>query len=65
MNSQSSFEKIFETAVGQTPDLDKTFLEQGGDSFSAILLSEQLEKEASLDVSPEMILSDAPLKEFL
>ncbi|MCZ9307949.1 acyl carrier protein [Corynebacterium curieae] len=65
MNSQSSFEKIFETVVGQTPDLDKTFLEQGGDSFSAILLSEQLEKEASLDVSPEMILSDAPLKEFL
>uniref|UniRef100_UPI00135A75DD phosphopantetheine-binding protein n=1 Tax=Corynebacterium casei TaxID=160386 RepID=UPI00135A75DD len=58
-------ETLLEDSLNKKPNVENTFLEEGGDSFSALLLSEQLSKETSVEVTPEDLLSDKSLRSIL
>lgn len=56
---------IVKEVLGHKPDLENSFVEEGGDSFSAIVLMERLEGKLERTITLEALLSDEPIRSVL
>lgn len=64
MNGNKAVELLTEL-LGKKPNLDKSFIQEGGDSFSALLLTERLAEEGNIQVEIDRLLSHEPLRGVL
>lgn len=56
---------VVKEVLGREPDLGNSFVEEGGDSFNAIVLMERLEGILERPISLESLLSDEPIRSVL
>lgn len=65
MENSDLIVSVVKDVLGHEPDLDKSFIAEGGDSFNAIVLLEKLDGSLEKPVDLESLLSDDPLRKVL
>lgn len=65
MGESKDFYSLLADVLGHEPNLDNSFVGEGGDSFSATVFMDRLAREAGEMVNLDQLLSDQPLRCFL
>lgn len=65
MNGGNTSYALLVEVLGHEPNLDNSFVVEGGDSFSAIVFMDRLAERSGETVSLEHLLSDQPLRNVL